>query len=115
MPEPTFALEPTAAIGYLGQTVIVELRWEGDKEMLWRCYHIVGAALPVPGVLEHGYFLAMPFDGSEQLPIEIYFDSINTIRVVRDRHAGVRVLDRLPLQPALQGQAHTPEGERRHA
>jgi hypothetical protein len=101
MSKPALVFDPITAIGFIGQTVLVELRWDGDNEMLWRCYHIVGVVLPVPGVFEEGYFLTMPFD------------SINTIRSINDRHAVGKVLDRLPLPHLLQGQ--TKEGERRHA
>ncbi|MER0043298.1 hypothetical protein [Pseudomonas sp. MGal98] len=115
MSSPALTFDPITAIGYIGQTVFVELRWEGDDEMLRRTYHLVGVALPVPGLLEHGYFLAMPLDGSEELPIEIYFDYINVIRITGDAHASVKTLDRLPLQQRLQGMPHATEGVRRHA
>jgi hypothetical protein len=113
MSKPALVFDPVTAIGFIGQTVLVELRWNNDNEMLWRCYHIVGVVLPVPGVFEDGYFLVMPFDGSEDLPLEVYFDNINTLRVVRDRHAPAKVLDRLPLPHLFQSQAK--EGERHHA
>ncbi|MDU9406344.1 hypothetical protein RTH74_01925 [Pseudomonas sp. zfem001] len=113
MSKPALVFDPITAIGFIGQTVLVELRWDDDNEMLWRCYHVVGVVLPVPGVFEEGYFLTMPFDGSEDLPVEVYFDSINTIRVVRDRHATGKVLDLLPLPLLFQGQAK--EGECSHA
>lgn len=113
MSKPALVFDPITAISFIGQTVLVELRWGGDNDMLWRCYHVVGVVLPVPGVFEDGYFLVMPFDGSEDLPLEVYFDNINTLRVVRDRHAPAKVLDRLPLPQVLQ--SHTKEGERHHA
>ena len=113
MSSPTLTFDPITAIGYIGQTVLVELRWGGDNDMLWRCYHIVGVVLQVPRVFEQGYFLIMPFDGGEDLPLEVYFDSINTIRCIKDRHAASKVLDCLPLPHLFQGQ--TKEGERRHA
>ncbi|MDN5536601.1 hypothetical protein [Comamonas sp.] len=113
MSKPALVFDPITAIGYIGQTVLVELRWGGDNDMLWRCYHIVGVVLPVPGVFEDGYFLVMPFDGSEDLPLEVYFDNINVIRGIRDRHAPAKVLERLQLMHLLQGQ--TKEGERHHA
>jgi len=115
MSKPALAFDPITAIGYIGQTVLVELSWEDDNEMLWRCYHVVGVVLPVPGVFEDGYFLVMPFDIGNDMPQEVYFDSINTIRAVRDRHAPVKVLDRLPVPQLFQGQAELKEGERRHA
>lgn len=112
MSKPALVFDPVTAIGFIGQTVLMELRWDDDNEMLWRCYHIVGVVLPVPGVFEQGYFLIMPFDGGEDLPLEVYFDSINTIRCIKDRHAVGKVLDCLPLPHLFQGQ--TKEGERRH-
>ena len=116
MPNPTLAFDPVTAIGYLGQTVLVELGWEEDSEVLWRCYHVVGVVLPVPGVFEDGYFLTMSFGNSEDSPIETYFNNIHTIRVIhgRDRHAFGKVLGSLPRPQLIQGQAPK-EGERRHA
>ncbi|ARS47960.1 hypothetical protein PSMEN_06000 [Ectopseudomonas mendocina] len=113
MSKPALAFDPITAIGYIGQTVLVELRWDDDNEMLWRCYHIVGVVLPVQGVFEDGYFLVMPFDIGNDMPQEVYFDSINTIRGISDRHAVGKVLGRLPLPHLIQGQAK--EGERHHA
>ncbi|WP_417701393.1 hypothetical protein [Pseudomonas sp.] len=112
MSKPALVFDPVTAIGFIGQTVLMELRWDDDNEMLWCCYHIVGVVLPVPGVFEHGYFLIMPFDGSEDLPLEVYFDSINTIRVVRDRHATGKALGCLPLTQLFQGQIR--DGECNH-
>ncbi|CAE6902124.1 conserved protein of unknown function [Ectopseudomonas oleovorans] len=115
MSKPALVFDPVTAIGFIGQTVIVELRWDGDDEMLWRCYHIVGVVLPVPGIFEHGYFLIMPFDGSEDLPLEVYFDSINAIQTIRDRHASGKLLERLPLSQLIQAPAEPTPGERHHA
>jgi len=91
--------DATKALGYLGETVLVELAWDDDRETLWRCYHIVGVVLPVPGVYAHGYFLTMPFADSLDFPAEIYFDSIRTLRLMRqrDRRAAGRVLGRIEL------------------
>lgn len=113
MCKPALVFDPITAISYIGQTVLVELRWDDDNEMLWRCYHIVGVVLPVQGVFEDGYFLVMPFDIGDDMPQEVCFDSINTIRGISDRHAVGKVLARLPLPHLLQGQ--TKEGERHHA
>lgn len=115
MSKPALVFDPVTAIGFIGQTVLMELRWDDDNEMLWRCYHVVGVVLPVPGVFEDGYFLIMPFDGGEDLPLEVYFDNINTIRAIRDRHAPVKVLERLPLPHVIQGQAEAMQGEHCHA
>ncbi|WP_312955274.1 hypothetical protein [Stutzerimonas nitrititolerans] len=115
MSKPAFGFDPATAIGYIGQTVFVELVWEGDPEPIWRLKHIVGVVLPVQGVNEVGYFLTLPVIGSADFPDEIYFDSINTIRAVRDRHAPAKVLDRLPVPQLFQGHAELKEGERRHA
>ncbi|MFV9683554.1 hypothetical protein [Ectopseudomonas mendocina] len=113
MSSPTLTFDPVTAIGYIGQTVLVELVWEGDPEPIWRFKHIVGVVVPVQGVNEVGYFLTLPVIGSADFPDEIYFDSIHTIRAVRDRHAPAKVLGRLPLTHMFQGQAT--EGVRRHA
>ncbi|WP_220813078.1 hypothetical protein [Pseudomonas paralcaligenes] len=105
MSSPTLAFDPVAAIGYLGQTVLVELGWEEDSEVLWRCYHVVGVVLPVPGVFDDGYFLTISFGNSEDSPIETYFNNIHTIRVIhgRDRHASGKVLGSLPRPQLIQG------------
>jgi hypothetical protein len=113
MSSPTLTFDPITAIGYIGQTVLVELVWEGDPEPIWRFKHIVGVVVPVQGVNEVGYFLTLPVIGSADFPDEIYFDSIHTIRAVRDRHAPAKVLGCLPLPHLFQG--HSTEGERRHA
>ena len=115
MSKPALVFDPVTAVGFIGQTVLVELRWDGDDEMLWRCYHIVGVVLPVPGIFEHGYFLIMPFDGSEDLPLEVYFDSINAIQTIRDRHASGKLLEHLPLPQLIQAPAEPTPGERHHA
>ncbi|ARS49943.1 hypothetical protein PSMEN_16690 [Ectopseudomonas mendocina] len=113
MSSPTLTFDPITAIGYIGQTVLVELVWEGDPEPIWRFKHIVGVVVPVQGVNEVGYFLTLPVIGSADFPDEIYFDSIHTIRAVRDRHAPAKVLGRLPLPQVLHSQAR--EGECSHA
>ncbi|QLC73697.1 hypothetical protein LPB260_23530 [Pseudomonas sp. LPB0260] len=109
------SFDPITAISYIGRTVLVELCWDDDNEMLWRCYHVIGVVLPVPGVFEDGYFLTVPFGGSDDFPVEIYFDSINTIRAIRDRSAASKVLGSLPLPHLIQSQVGPKEGERRHA
>lgn len=112
------------ALGYIGQTVLVELRWEDDNELLWRCYHIVGAVLPVPGVFDTGYFLTVPFCGSVDFPDEIYFDSIRTIQPMRqrDNRGAGKVLGHIalpepsaPWSDLAAREATITEGERRHA
>ncbi|WP_296276886.1 hypothetical protein [Pseudomonas sp. UBA7530] len=113
MSSPTLTFDPITAIGYIGQTVLVELVWEGDPEPIWRFKHIVGVVVPVQGVNEVGYFLTLPVIGSADFPDEIYFDSIHTIRAVRDRHASAKVLGCLPLPHLFQSQAK--EGECSHA
>ncbi|WP_312381131.1 hypothetical protein [Stutzerimonas balearica] len=112
------------ALSYFGETVLVELAWDDDRETLWRCYHIVGVVLPVPGVYEHGYFLTMPFADSLDFPAEIYFDSIRTLRPMRqrDRAATGNVLGRIALPEPATPWSELPaavaaqlEGGRRHA
>jgi hypothetical protein len=113
MSKPALVFDPISAIGFIGQTVLVELVWEGDPEPIWRFKHIVGVVVPVQGVNEVGYFLTLPVIGSADFPDEIYFDSIHTIRAIRDRHAPAKVLGCLPLPQLFQG--HSTEGERSHA
>lgn len=108
-------LDAASAIGFIGQTVFIELVLEEDPEPIWRFKHIVGVVLPVQGINDVGYFLTLPVIGEADFPDEIYFDSINTIRGIRDRHAVGRVLGRLPLPAMVQGKCETTEGERHHA
>lgn len=115
MSSPTLNFDPLTAIGYIGQTVLVELIWEGDPEPIWRFKHIVGVVVPVQGVNEVGYFLTMPFEGGHEYPLEVHFHLIQTARVIhgRDRNATAKVLERLQLPQLIQAQQPT-EGERHH-
>ncbi|GAD64079.1 hypothetical protein [Aquipseudomonas alcaligenes] len=86
------------AAQYMGATVLVEMIWYQDPEPLWRCFHIVGMALPMEGVYhEAGYFLTMPLDGKADFPTELCFYNIRTIRAIRhrDRHSSGNVLGRM--------------------
>lgn len=115
MAKPPFQLDPVTAVGFLGHTVLMELYWEDEGERRWRCYHVIGLVLPVPGVFEDGYFLTMPFEGGHEHPLEVHFHLIQAARVIhgRDRNATAKVLERLQLPQLIQAQQPT-EGERHH-
>ena len=117
MAKQPFQLDPITAVGFLGQTVLMELYWEDEGERRWRCYHVIGLVLPVPGVFEDGYFLTMPFEGGHEYPLEVHFHLIQTARVIhgRDRHSTGKVLERLQLPTQVHAYAEPMQGERHHA
>ncbi|QMV64629.1 hypothetical protein VUJ49_06100 [Pseudomonas berkeleyensis] len=92
-------LDASNAFGYIGQTVLVELAWDGEPHSFWYCLHIVGVVLPIPGLYEQGYFLTLKMDGEDQFPNEVFFTNIRTIRAMRyrDRHGSGNVLGRMTL------------------
>ncbi|SIQ59748.1 hypothetical protein [Aquipseudomonas alcaligenes] len=99
------------AAQYMGSTVLVEMVWDQDPEPLWRCFHIVGIALPMEGVYhEAGYFLTMPLDGQADFPTELCFYNIRTIRAIRhrDRRSSGNVLDRMTRPSASRSGAALP-------
>jgi hypothetical protein len=99
MPKRGITLDATTAVGYIGQTVLMELMWEGDTESFWQCMHIVGVVLPVEGVQEQAYFLGMGIASNKRHANEIYFEDICNIRAMRyrDRHGSGNVLGRMTL------------------
>lgn len=104
------ALDAATAVGYIGQTVLVELVWDSDPEPVWRFKQVVGVVVPIQGVYEDGYFLTVSLTGNTDFPDEIYFDSIRTIRVMRhrDRHGSGNVLDRVALSNSARSRAALP-------
>jgi hypothetical protein len=92
-------LDAATALSYIGQTVLLELMWEGDEETFWQCMHIVGVVLPVEGVQDEAYFLGMGIASSTRHANEIYFEDICSIRAMRyrDRHGSGNVLGRMTL------------------
>ncbi|SDQ01952.1 hypothetical protein [Ectopseudomonas guguanensis] len=92
-------LDAAKALSYIGQTVLLELMWEGDEETFWQCMHIVGVVLPVEGVQDEAYFLGMGIASSSRHANEIYFEDICSIRAMRyrDRHGSGNVLGRMTL------------------
>lgn len=99
MPKRGITLDAATALGYIGQTVLLELMWEGDEETFWQCMHIVGVVLPVEGVQDEAYFLGMGIASSIRHANEIYFEDICSIRAMRyrDRHGSGNVLGRMTL------------------
>jgi hypothetical protein len=92
-------LDAASAIGYIGQTVLVELYWDDEPETVWHCLHIVGVMLPVEGVYPHGCFMTLDLNGCDDFPNEVFFMNIRTIRAMRhrDRRGSGNVLGRMTL------------------
>ncbi|WJN58674.1 hypothetical protein [Pseudomonas sp. SO81] len=91
------ALDAASALPYLGQFVLIELRWDDEPESHWICAHIVGLVLPVTGIYEQSYFLAFNAAEDSRFPNEVFFSDIHTIRAIRhrDRHSSGNVLGRM--------------------
>lgn len=91
------ALDAASALRFLGQFVLIELRWDDEPESHWMCAHIVGLVLPVAGVYEQSYFLAFNVAEGSPFPNEIFFSDIHTIRAMRhrDRQSSGNVLGRM--------------------
>lgn len=91
------ALDAATALPFLGQTVLMELRWDDTPEPFWMCVHIVGLVLPVTGIYEQSYFLTLNVSGESRFPNEVFFSDIHTIRAIRhrDRHSSGNVLGRM--------------------
>lgn len=94
---PNAAVQASTAAAYVGQTVLLELVLEDEPESIWYCLHIVGVVLPMPGVFEDGYFLAINAASPQRYPDETFFTDIRTIRVMRhrDRHGSGNVLGQI--------------------
>ncbi|WP_313514072.1 hypothetical protein [Pseudomonas sp.] len=92
-------LDAATAFNYLSKTVLIELRWDDEPESYWCCEHIVGVVLPMEGVHEHAYFLAINVASDRPYPNEVFFSDIRTIRVMRhrDRQGSGNVLGRIAL------------------
>lgn len=99
MTKAAITLDAATAVNYLGKTVLIELRWDDEPESYWYCEHIVGVVLPMEGVHEHAYFLAINVASDRPHPNEVFFSDIRTIRVMRhrDRHGSGNVLGRIAL------------------
>lgn len=90
-------VDPTNAIKYLGQTVLVELAFDELPEPYWRCYHIVGLVLPIEGVCDQACFMAKGINDETPYPNELFFEDIRTIWAMRhrDRQSSGTVLGRI--------------------
>ena len=91
------ALDAASALPYLGQSVLIELRWDDEPDSHRMCAYIVGLVLPVAGVYEQSYFLAFNVGEDSRFPNEVFFSDIHTIRAIRhrDRHSSGNVLGRM--------------------
>jgi hypothetical protein len=99
MHRPRLQLDAATALGYVGQTVLLETVWDAEPESFWQCVHIVGVLLPTPDMKGAPCFLAVEVSSSTRNPNEFYFDDICTIRAMRyrDRHGSGNVLGRMTL------------------
>ncbi|KXO77399.1 hypothetical protein [Stutzerimonas stutzeri] len=104
------ALDAQTALTYVGQTVLVELRWDEEPESFWQCMHILGVVLPMEGVCDLAYFMGLNVSSHLDHPNEVYFSDICTIRVMRhrDRRGSGNVLDRIALPNAGRSGAALP-------
>ena len=92
-------LDAQTALAYVGQTVLVELRWDDEPDSFWQCMHVLGVVLPMEGVCDLAYFMGLNVSSQLDYPNEVYFSDICTIRVMRhrDRHGSGNVLGRMTL------------------
>ncbi|MBU0851024.1 MAG: hypothetical protein KKF76_01555, partial [Gammaproteobacteria bacterium] len=104
------ALDAQTALTYVGQTVLVELRWDDEPDSFWQCMHVLGVVLPMEGVCDLAYFMGLNVSSQLDYPNEVYFSDICTIRVMRhrDRHGSGNVLDRIALPNAGRSGAALP-------
>jgi hypothetical protein len=105
MRKPRIQLDAATALGYVGQTVLVETAWDAEPESFWQCIQIVGVLIPTPDMQGAPCFLAVEVSSSTRNPNEYYFDDICTIRAMRhrDRHGSGNVLDRMTLTHSADG------------
>ncbi len=110
MPSPTLAFDPVTAIGYIGQTVLIEETWDAYPDSIWSLFHIVGVVLPVEGVYPHGCFMVVSPNDETPYPEKLFFSNIRTIRAIRhrDRHSSGNVLDRMTRPSASRSGAALP-------
>ncbi|MGF6694494.1 hypothetical protein M2318_004583 [Metapseudomonas resinovorans] len=85
MTSPRSIVNPATAASLIGQTVMVELVLEEEPESLWRCFHIVGVVMPVPGLVKEGHFLVFNAFQDEQFPNEIFWSDIRTLTTLHRR------------------------------
>lgn len=110
------ALDAATALPYLGQSVLIELRWDDEPDSHWMCAYIVGLVLPVAGVYEQSYFLAFNVGEDSRFPNEVFFSDIHTIRAIRhrDRHSSGTVLGRMTRPSAPGSRAALPARRNGH-
>jgi hypothetical protein len=99
MRKPRIQLDASTALGYIGQTVLIEMAWDHGPESFWQCVHIVGVLLPTEDMKGAPCFLGVELSASLRNPNEVFFSDIRTIRVMRhrDRQGSGNVLGRIAL------------------
>ncbi|UVO18288.1 hypothetical protein [Stutzerimonas stutzeri] len=105
-----FAVDAATAFDYVGQTVLIETKWDEEPASFWQCVTIAGVVLPVDGMKGAPCFLGVELSSATQEASEIYFHNIRTIRVMRhrDRRGSGNVLDRVALPNAARSGAALP-------
>jgi hypothetical protein len=103
-------LDAATAVTYIGQTVLLELRWDDEPDSYWRLSHIVGAVLPMEGIYDQAYFLVLHINNESPFPTEIFLGDIRTIRAIRhrDRQRSGNVLGRMTRPIPLRSGAALP-------
>jgi len=96
MPSP-ISLDAATAVSYIGQTALMELRWDDEPEPMWQLMHIVGVVLPMEGVCDHSCFMAVYYGTDDPYPERVFFHEIRTLRAIRhrDRQSSGNVLGRM--------------------
>ncbi|PNG14366.1 hypothetical protein [Stutzerimonas stutzeri] len=102
-------LTEDSAMAYLGQTVLMELDMAEDPTFWWLA-HIIGIVLAKDGVWDYPYFLVLSHSSEGSTPLEVPFDDILAIRVMRhrDRHGSGNVLGSIALPKHARSRAALP-------
>ncbi|ELK4864543.1 TPA: hypothetical protein NJJ53_004089 [Pseudomonas aeruginosa] len=82
-------LDAQSSLRYLGETVLVELGWEDYPETVWRLLRIIGVVLLAEGVRDEPHFMTVPVGVTDEFANETFWDTIRTIRVMRNRSGNV--------------------------
>ena len=104
-------LDVLSAVGFLGESVLVELVWDDEPEAFWRSGHVIGVVLPFEGVHEQAFLIVK--SPTDDYPLEVFLSDIQSIRVIRSETGNL--LGHVSVPQVFQGQAAIKEGERRHA
>ncbi|SIQ59722.1 hypothetical protein [Aquipseudomonas alcaligenes] len=104
-------LDILSAVGFLGQSVLLELVWDDDPDPCWRSGYVIGVVLLIEGVHEQAFLVVK--NPGDDYPLDVYLSDIRSIQATRGQSGNV--LGHLPLPQAFQGLVAIKEGERRHA